>query len=443
MSNEVPETSASRAGLYSRRDMLALASAAALSSAVPASAQAAAPAASTGIDRSACEEPAPTPARLLFTSRGKSAIVDADGANLRYFDFNVPNQATWQPGALFPDGRRILFLSMEPRRDGPGRPFDEYYTQTPTHLWVHDLETGALDEICTKDRLAPFITPALLIGNDRLLVQVVRNRVGQIFSVALDGSDAREFTRAGEGLPYGLSLSPDGRRVAFHLASPEGYQVWTSDVDGGNRVRVAADPQHLYFGTNWSPDGQWVLYVDCLYHQDPGHDWCDVCIGRADGSEHRVLTKDQSMWFAATYGNEQTRGGGSNVPAWTTDGSVLFPRRTPGAVVPWQYQTARPDVDHFNRDFKPDEARGGTEVCRLDPRDGTATALTSSDPAVWDFRASQSSDGRQIVFCRAATGGAPAVWVMDSDGQHPREINRGVDELGADHPRWLPRAVGS
>ena len=197
MSNEVPETSASRAGLYSRRDMLALASAAALSSAVPASAQAAAPAASTGIDRSACEEPAPTPARLLFTSRGKSAIVDADGANLRYFDFNVPNQATWQPGALFPDGRRILFLSMEPRRDGPGRPFDEYYTQTPTHLWVHDLETGALDEICTKDRLAPFITPALLIGSDRLLVQVVRNRVGQIFSVALDGSDAREFTRAG------------------------------------------------------------------------------------------------------------------------------------------------------------------------------------------------------------------------------------------------------
>jgi hypothetical protein len=33
-------------------------------------------------------------------------------------------------------------------------------------------------------------------------------------------------------------LSPDGKRVAFHLASPEGYQVWTSDVDGGNRVRT-------------------------------------------------------------------------------------------------------------------------------------------------------------------------------------------------------------
>ena len=48
---------------------------------------------------------------------------------------------------------------MEPRRDGPGRPFDEYYTQTPTHLWIHDLESGSLNEICDKDRLAPFVTP--------------------------------------------------------------------------------------------------------------------------------------------------------------------------------------------------------------------------------------------------------------------------------------------
>ena len=66
--------------------------------------------------------------------------------------------------------------------------------------------------------------------------------VGQIYSMHLDGTDAREFTRAAEGMPYGFSLSPDGRRVAFHLASPQGYQVWTSDLDGKNRVLVAAKP---------------------------------------------------------------------------------------------------------------------------------------------------------------------------------------------------------
>ena len=102
--------------------------------------------------------------RLLFTSQGKTALVNADGTGLKYFDFDKPGQASWQPGGTFPDGRRVIFLSMEPRRDGPGRPFDEYYTQTPTHLWIHDLESGSFEEICTKDRLAPFVTPALLLG---------------------------------------------------------------------------------------------------------------------------------------------------------------------------------------------------------------------------------------------------------------------------------------
>src|SRR5436190_8259266 len=53
------------------------------------------------------------PARLLFTSQGKTGIVDADGRRLRYFDFQVPDQATWQPGPSFPDGKRLVFLSME------------------------------------------------------------------------------------------------------------------------------------------------------------------------------------------------------------------------------------------------------------------------------------------------------------------------------------------
>jgi Tol biopolymer transport system component len=381
---------------------------------------------------------APRRNRLFFTSQGKTGLVNADGSGLRYFEFDRPGQATWQPGASFPDGRRILFLSMEPRRDGPGRPFSEYYAQTPTHIWIHDLETGSLEEICTKDRLAPFETPALLLGQlERLLVQVVRKNVGQIFSVRLDGSDPREFTRAGEGLPYGLSLSPDGKRVAYHLASPQGYQVWTSDTDGSNRVRIAAKQSHLYFGTSWSPDGRWILYQDCRPGEEPGHDWADVCISRADGSEHRVLTSDKSMWFAATYGDQKTRGGGSNVPAWTHDGSILFPRRLPNSRAPWEFQPQRPDVDHFNRDFKPERARGGTEICRLDPRDGRITVLTHNEPPLWDFRATESPDGKYVAFCRAKTGGAPAIWTMEADGTSPRKITQGVNDLGADHPRWL------
>jgi hypothetical protein len=375
--------------------------------------------------------------RFFFTSQGKTAVMNADGSGLRYFDFKVPNQATWQPGPALSDGRRVIFLSMEPRRDGPGRPFEVFYTQTPTHLWLYDLDLDSLTEIATRERLAVFYTPALLVSDERLLVQVVRNKVGQIFSMNLDGTDAREFTRAGEGLPYGLSLSPDGRRVAYHLASPRGYEIWTCDVEGGNRVRVAGHAEHLYFGTSWSPDGQWILYQDCHFKSDPGHDWSDLCIGRPDGSEQRLLTSGQMQWFGATYGPAENRGGGSNMPAWTCDGQILFSRKLAGSKVPWEFQPQRPDTDHFNRDFKPGLARGGTEICRLNPRDGSVMRLTHSDPPVWDFRASESPDGGRIVFCRAETGGVPAIWMMDADGARQRLLTRGLENKGADHPRWI------
>ncbi len=378
--------------------------------------------------------------RLFFTSQGRTGVINADGTGLRYFDFKVPKQVTWQPGPFLSDGRRVIFLSMEERRDGPGRPFGKYYHQTPTRLWIYDLDRDTLTEIATKDRLAVFYTPALLVSDERILVQVVRDEGGQISSMNLDGTDAREFTRLDEGLPYGLSLSPDGRRVAYHLASPEGYQIWTSSVEGTERVLVTAHRDHLYFGPSWSPDGQWLLFQGCRHQTDPGHDWSDLCLARPDGSDFRVLTKGQAMWFAATYGNPQRRGGGSNLPAWTRDGQILFPRRSAGAKVPWEYQANRPDTDHFNRDFKPEAARGGVQVCRLDPSTGKTTPMTPAAPRVWDFRASASHDGRSIVFCRAETGGTPGLWMMDSDGRHARLLTRGVDNQGADHPRWLPGA---
>jgi TolB protein len=143
------------------------------------------------------------------------------------------------------------------------------------------------------------------------------------------------------------------------------------------------------------------------------------------------------MWFGATYGDPKTRGGGSNVPAWTRDGSILFPRRLPDSKVPWEYQPQRPDVDHFNRDYKPELARGGAEICRIDPRDGRISVLTSSRPPAWDFRASDSPDGKSVAFCRAPTGGPPEIWTMDADGANPRFLTRGIDDLGADHPRWF------
>lgn len=380
---------------------------------------------------------ATSPRRLLFTSAGKTCVIQEDGGGLRPLEMQVPDQATWQPCGFYPDGR-ILMLSMEPRRDGPGRPFEIYYHQTPTHLWTYDIARDELREIVTKERRAVFCTPALLLSGGRLLVQIVTDAGGQILNVAEDGTDVREFTQIGEGLPYGLSLSPDGTRVAFHLASPQGYQIYTSDTDGGNRTLIAAHPDHLYFAPQWSPDGAWLLFQACRYKEDPGHDWADICIARPDGVELMFLTENQPAWFAASYGAPENKGGGSNVPNWTQDGTILYPRRVAETVLPWQYNPSRPDTDHFNRDYRPESARGGTQICRLDPVSRAEEVLAPTAPVAWDFRVTPSPDSARIAFCRCETGGLPALWITDRDGNNPHLLTKGIDGSGAEHPRWFP-----
>lgn len=371
---------------------------------------------------------------ILFTTQGQTALISSDGTGLRYLAFDVPDQETWQASGTFADGR-LLMTSREARRDGPGKSFYEYFHLTPTHTWIYDHAGDTLTEVALP-RLAPGQTPALLLDDERLLLQVTLDEGSQIYNVALDGTDARPITQVGEGLPYCFSLSPDGRRLTWHLAGPQGYQIWTSDLFGTDRILVAGDPDWLFFGPQWSPDGEWLVYQGCLHADDPGHDWSDLWIARPDGSEQRRLTDGQALWFGASYGPAERPGGGSNVPVWTPDGAVLVSHRTPGARVPWVTQPQRPDVDHFNRDFLPDQAKGGTQVGRVE-LDGTVELLTETREGVWDFRASASPDGAQLLFCRVPTGDSPTVWVADMDGGNARALTKGRDELGADHPRWL------
>src|SRR5437773_432087 len=46
--------------------------------------------------------------RFFFVSQGKTGLINADGTGLRYLEFNVPNQATWQPVDFFSEGHRVL-----------------------------------------------------------------------------------------------------------------------------------------------------------------------------------------------------------------------------------------------------------------------------------------------------------------------------------------------
>ncbi|MCE5307322.1 MAG: hypothetical protein LLG20_06745 [Acidobacteriales bacterium] len=370
----------------------------------------------------------------MFGGGERLAFMNADGNGLRVYDFGRPNHTGWGAYDFFRDGRRALLLSIEMDEDWKTKPFTVFYPKSRTHIWICDLPTGRLTEIARKNRIAPFYAPcALLPDEERMLVGVNFGGREQLFGMDLDGTRGHAITKPDEYV-YGVSVSPDGARIAFHAD----YNIHTARIDGSNRVAVAGRKGYIYFGTSWSPDSRWVLFQVCEPKTDPGHDWSDIWISRPDGSMNRQLTQGESAWFASSFGRPDNPGDGSIMPRWAPDGSgILYARRLANSKVPWEFQPNRPDTNHFNRDFKPELARGGTQICFLNPEDGSSTPLTQSDPPQWDFRPDWSRDSKRILFCRAKTGENPAIWVMDRDGKHQRRLTGGINGNGADFPRWV------
>lgn len=390
-----------------------------------------------GFLAAALAKPAPL---FFFTARGNEGVRGTgsrlgmqrtDGTGLRILEFPEPNHIGWLPYCFFRDGRRAVLLSLELPQDWRTRTFDDYYPKSQTHLWLYDMESGKKEEIATKERLSNFLAPCLLLpGEERIAVTALANGKQRLYTMDLDGRNARAVSGENEFV-YGVSLAPDGKRFAYHA----NYRIVTIGADGTDRREAHGQTGQLLFGTSWSPEGEWVLYQNCTPKTDPGHDWSDIWIARPDGREKRALTTGNAAWFGASYGPKHNPGSGSNMPQWTQRG-ILFAERSEGARVPWVFQAGRPDTDHFNRDYAPGEAKGGTRITQLNPVTGERVGLTAFTEGRWDFRVTPSASGDAILFCRAAVGENPAVWVMDANGKRARMLNRGQNGQGSDHPRW-------
>jgi Tol biopolymer transport system component len=379
---------------------------------------------------------------FVFTARGsggflaggeRPALMNSDGSGFRVLDFHRPNEIGFGIYDFFKDGKALM-LSIEKNEEWKTKSFYEYYPRSRTHIWAVNLKSGKLTELANRERIAPFYSPCAIIpGEKRMLVSVNIQGKESLFSMNMDGTEAKRLTNPGEYV-YGVSVSHSGKKVAFHAD----YRICTMDIDGTNRREIAGKEGWIYFGTSWAPDDSFVLFQICNHAADPAHDWSDICIARPDGSEFRRLTDGSSAWFAASYGTRNNPGRGSIMPQWSPDGSgVLYARRQPETVLPWREVPGRVDTDHFNRDFNPDAARGGTSIWCIDPASGKQTQVTNGGDRVFDFRAQWSPDSRQILFLRAAVGAVPGVWIVNRDGGEVKRLSDGTGN-GAEFPRWLP-----
>lgn len=112
----------------------------------------------------------------------------------------------------------------------------------------------------------------------------------------------------------GLRFSPDGKRVAFQSTRSGSMEIWVSESDGSNPIRLTNYGWPLTGSPRWSPDGQTIVYDS----RPNGN--ADLFAISPNGGQPRQLTKDSTDEVMPSYSSDgqwiyfaSNRGGSWNV----------------------------------------------------------------------------------------------------------------------------------
>ncbi len=363
---------------------------------------------------------------------GGVGFINEDGTNEHYLQLPEKKDVRWSGlGPVFPDKRHCILTSYE-NYSITANVTGKMYNR----LWKYNLSTGELTELVTKGRPADQLFCAGLLSDGKHMlccVSTENHKYQLLYLTNMDGSEWKLLSE--QEFIYGVQVNHSETRIAFHIAS-EGYTINTTNMEGKDRKRVAGGSGHLFFGREWSPDDQWIAYLDCDTRKEPSHHYADLCIGRPDGSEHRVVTNGQPQYFGTAYGTKEYRGGGSNTTCWTPDGKYLiYTKLSEGAHHDASYQAER--GNHLENVFSPESAKGGSSIVLLDPFSGTEIPVTKYDEGKWDFRGVVSPDGKKLAYTSAKVASRGEIFICRLNGKNNKFLTAGKDGLGADFPRWL------
>lgn len=282
----------------------------------------------------------------------------------------------------------------------------------------------------TVGLLVPGATTAFAASDDPGVIVYLRSgpdsaTAGQ--DVVAVTPDARSFTTLVASFPRDVSLSPNGRWMAYTVpVDGQSNEVWIARTDGSGARRVHRS-QHWSLRPAWSPDGrrlafgeQWVgLHVldltsgDREQHEPPrcapgAIDWSpsadrlaftDVCDTSVPGADQHLYTFSlgDGVFRQLTGDAERAVGMVDSGPDWSPDGRRIV----------------------FTRDWP--ARRDGRPEVRIIEADGTGERLVAAHERDSLLAPQWSPDGRQLAFSRThrdagEQDNAVSVWRMNADG---------------------------
>ena len=323
-----------------------------------------------------------------------------------------------QSPAWWPDGHRLLFIS---NRDG-----------TPDLYSV--ALTAASDPAGPPTRLTVGLNPlSFSLSADGSRLSYAKPVVdGDIWILPLSGADGSEgsaplrlaqATRllSKRQVIETLSLSPDGRWLAYDSNRGGNQDIYKVSVDGGEPIQLTRDPADD-FAPEWSPDGREIVF----YSFRNGNR--DLFVTDADGRElEQVTTSDGSHAF----------------PHWSPDGlSIVYqynPHEAPGDF-PTLYRVVRGQVHEAGGD------EGEVAWGRTEPLNQTLSGGPRWSPdgrwiaykGLRNISVLSVTTGQESVLVEGVSSAGPLIWAEDSESLLFAARLDGVSAI------WqIPRAGGA
>ena len=175
---------------------------------------------------------------------------------------------------------------------------------------------------------------------------------------------------------YNAQYSPDGKRIAFHSTRSGASEIWASDADGANVVRLTSFNAPITGSPRWSPDGQWIAFDSNKEGQ------FEVYRMRSNGGTPEHLTHDPAT---------------DGVPSYSRDGRSIY------------FMSNR---------------SGTNQVWKMDADGGHPRQITRNGGYV----AFESFDGRWLFYSRA-DGDSPLYRMPVQGGEEAQVLPR-VSQFG-------------
>jgi Tol biopolymer transport system component/DNA-binding winged helix-turn-helix (wHTH) protein len=363
--------------------------------------------------------------------------------------------------AISPDGKYVAYVLSESGQQG---------------VWLRQLATGKELQIVPPERTDIYGLTFSRDGNFIFYIGQTQNHLGMLYQVPSLGGSPDKLV---EDVDSPVTLSPDGRQLAFIRFSPGEGSIVIADINGANeRTLVTTHTgDAVRIGPNgvlppsWSPDGQTIAcpasingsqWDQAIYtyrvkdgsgSQLTDNHW--PALGRIEWAPdgggvfatviESYTSSEQQIWFipyptgaARRITNDLTDYRDLSVSA---DGRTLITIQSEKKANIWLARTD--DLDHPVQltatsydglngiSWTPDgklvytsQIAGEQNLWITDPNHSEPKQLTSH--AGFNEQPVVSPDGQYIVFL-SNRNGEQHLWRIDIDGRHPLELTHSKD----------------